>query len=583
MNSGLFGFQIASVRQIVSFVGRRTIFWGSATVLTGLVTFGLDLAFAIVLQRFLISVGLIAGGSSPTLLPIIQSPFVEAGLFLLLGVFRGGAIWCNGVANGFCHVSFESKARQNVVRWALQSGKAPLGQVSTLFNDVAIGAAATVANLFYVLSRAVLILATLTALGVYSWQMTALLLLALVIAIPIHRVIDRRMSGVSSIIQKSLADVTARVLTGVKNSVFLQIHGLVGEEVRRSEAAVDAYNMASRRYFLLSGSRTTIPQLVGLIVAICVVIEGAYFFGDNKSHIVTYLYLAIRFFQSMSEIGRISSNLRLNWPRLRVLHRWWFKEFEPAIRHKGRDVGIARNAISLKGLVGWNCDGVSFGWDGDAPLVENASFNIRPGSMTVAVGHSGVGKTTFILLLAGLIEPSRGAVGLVGSDGKMDIELKRENLLASVAYVGPDPFVVPGTIRTNLALGVPVPPSDDELHEALRLSHCEFVDEMPLGLDHNISEQGGGLSAGQKQRLAIARALLRRPQVLFLDEATAHLDSEAEQVILTTLRELKGTMTIVAITHRKALQTIADQTLVFKNNSIEVLTSSQTRTIALAE
>ena len=118
---------------------------------------------------------------------------------------------------------------------------------------------------------------------------------------------------------------------------------------------------------------------------------------------------------------------------------------------------------------------------------------------------------------------------------------------------------MPGTIRDQLMLGQPAQPGAAEIREALALAQCCFVDRLALGLDHPVTEQGGGLSAGQKQRLSIARAILRKPAMLLLDEATSNLDAGTEAAVVAALASLRGRMTIVAITHRDAVLSIADQ------------------------
>jgi ABC-type bacteriocin/lantibiotic exporter with double-glycine peptidase domain len=167
------------------------------------------------------------------------------------------------------------------------------------------------------------------------------------------------------------------------------------------------------------------------------------------------------------------------------------------------------------------------------------------------------------------MKPERGTIHLLVEGRETELAARHDSLLASAAYVGPDPFVVPGTIRDFLAFGRAEPLADSDAFVALRRAHCEFVEALPRGLDHELSEQGGGLSAGQKQRLALARALLRRPRVLFLDEATANLDVEAERVIVRTLNELKSEMTIIAVTHRQALLEIADQVIEIGPGALE--------------
>ncbi len=134
----------------------------------------------------------------------------------------------------------------------------------------------------------------------------------------------------------------------------------------------------------------------------------------------------------------------------------------------------------------------------------------------------------------------------------------KKNMFEIIGYVGPESFLIAGTIRENLLYGIGNH-SDEELIAALKLAECEFVFTFNDQLDHVITEQGEGISAGQKQRLALARALVRQPKLLILDEATANLDEVTEARLKDTLATMKGAMTICLVTHRKTLLEIADE------------------------
>lgn len=195
--------------------------------------------------------------------------------------------------------------------------------------------------------------------------------------------------------------------------------------------------------------------------------------------------------------------------------------------------------------------------DGTRDIIKNLSFDFRPGSTTAILGETGAGKTTLVRMLLALMRPKSGHIYMYDADGEKELTpLMRCNFV----YVPQGNTLLSGTIRENLLLG-DATATDEMMREALRKSCAEFVFNLPDGLDTHCSECGGGLSEGQAQRIAIARALLRNRAVLVFDEATSALDSETECRLLRNILD-DDTHTVIFITHRPAVLEYCSQQLV---------------------
>jgi ABC-type multidrug transport system fused ATPase/permease subunit len=207
---------------------------------------------------------------------------------------------------------------------------------------------------------------------------------------------------------------------------------------------------------------------------------------------------------------------------------------------------------------------VYFAYD-TAPVLNGVSFEIKPKSVTVLVGSTGAGKSTIIDLLLRFYDPSSGQVLLDGADVS---QLSFNTLRTHVAIVDQVPFLFHATIRENLLFTAPEA-SDPDLTEALTSAGIyDFVDSLPEKLNAMVGERGLSLSTGQRQRLAIARALLRKPSVLVLDEPSSSLDPTAEFMLGQTLQSLSKTCTVLVVTHRPALLEIADQAIVLEQGRV---------------
>jgi ATP-binding cassette, subfamily B, bacterial MsbA len=196
---------------------------------------------------------------------------------------------------------------------------------------------------------------------------------------------------------------------------------------------------------------------------------------------------------------------------------------------------------------------VEFSYRPGEPVLQRTSFVAEPGKVTALVGPSGGGKSTIFSLLLDFYRPQGGAIIV---DGQKTRDVTRKSVRASIAYVGQEPFLFHGTIRDNIMCGKPGA-TEAELIAAARAAYAhDFVMSFPLGYDAQVGEVGSQLSLGQRQRIAIARALIKNAPIILLDEATASLDSESEVRVKEALGRLCAGKTTLVIAHR--LNTIVD-------------------------
>ena len=208
---------------------------------------------------------------------------------------------------------------------------------------------------------------------------------------------------------------------------------------------------------------------------------------------------------------------------------------------------------------------LTFSYDRDR-ILENAGFRLPKGSFAVITGPSGIGKSTLLKLLLGIFRPEKGQLKLVCGEETIHVDRSTRRLFA---YVPQGNLLLSGTLRENLTIVRP-DATEADIHQALYVSAMEdYLPQLPRGLDTPLGESGAGLSEGQAQRLAIARAILGGAPVLLLDECTSALDPETEQKVLQRIKALPG-RTCIAVTHRQAAVELADCRLEVGSGKIRV-------------
>lgn len=211
-------------------------------------------------------------------------------------------------------------------------------------------------------------------------------------------------------------------------------------------------------------------------------------------------------------------------------------------------------------------ENVDFAYEEGKPVLQDVSFETKPNAVVAFAGPSGGGKSTIFSLIERFYQPTGGEI-LIGEENIENVDLAKWR--EQIGLVSQDAAVMPGTIRDNLTYGLRREASDEELWDALRMAYADgFVSEMEDQLETEIGERGIKLSGGQRQRIAIARAFLRDPKILMLDEATASLDAESEAMVQKALGDLMQGRTTLVIAHRLSTIVDADKIYFIENGTV---------------
>jgi ABC-type multidrug transport system fused ATPase/permease subunit len=314
------------------------------------------------------------------------------------------------------------------------------------------------------------------------------------------------------------------------------------------------------RVNLIDAGLGTGQGLFSLSVTLVVIGYGGYLVMQGDTTLGTVLAMRTLFnyvFQPAGQLYGIISSVQKGLASADRVYA--FLDEQPTVheRELASEPGRVHGAIRF--------EDVSFAYQSGQPVLEDVTFTVQAGEVVALVGPSGAGKSTLVSLLARFYDPSSGRLLLDGVD-LCNITLA--GLRAQIAMVFQDSFLFATTIRENIALGR-AGVTQEDIVAAARAAHAwEFIERLPQGLDTWVGERGVHLSEGQKQRLAIARALVRDPRILILDEPTSALDARSEHILQAALDNLMRGRTTFVIAHRLATVQRADRILVLDGGRI---------------
>ena len=453
--------------------------------------------------------------------------------------------------------------------------------ISRLNNDV-IGAQQAFTDLFSnVVGNLILVLLILGTMFILSWQITLVALVLLPIFLLPARYVGRRLG---TLFQRGMELNTEMNMVmserfNVAGAMVVKLFGRPIDELRTFERrAGQVRDMGVRqatyqRFFFVALSLTaSLATAFAYGFGGVQVVRGTLALGTV---VALTAYLA-RLYGPLTQL----SNLNIDYMSAMVSFERLFEvlDLEPMIKESANARPIADGPAQLR------FDHVAFSYPGaeevslasleavatldDTPrtaVLHDVSFEVRAGTMTALVGPSGAGKTTISLLVSRLYDVDGGSVSINGVDVR---DATSASLSAMVGVVTQDPHLFHDTLRANLVYAKP-DATARETEAALRAAQIwNLVASLPLGLDTVVGERGYRLSGGEKQRVALARLLLKAPHLVVLDEATAHLDAESEAAVQRALDETMSSRTSLVIAHRLSTIRNADQILVVDQGTI---------------
>lgn len=338
--------------------------------------------------------------------------------------------------------------------------------------------------------------------------------------------------------------------------------GYNNEAIARFEKTnQELYECGQKAQFYSSLTNPT-TRLVNNAAYVLVGVLGVFMALDGRMSvglILSFLTYATQFAKPINEITGVISQLQSALAALERIFGLLGLEPEPDEAEK-----ITVEPESIRGDIQFIH--ASFSYVPEKPLITDFSFHAKPGSMNAIVGPTGAGKTTLVNLLMRFYELNGGQILLDGTDIK---DIKRESLRSCFAMVLQETWLFNGTIRENIAYGMPQA-SDEEIVQAAKAAYAhDFISRMPDGYNSIITEDGENLSQGEKQLLTIARAMLLKPPMLILDEATSSVDTRTEQKIQMAFKAAMEGRTSFVIAHR--LSTIQDADVIIVMNKGDIV------------
>lgn len=433
--------------------------------------------------------------------------------------------------------------------------------VSRVTNDTSVVQQVITSYLAQFISGTITIIGVTAILITMDWKMTFLMLVGVPVMFAIMFQLGKRMGAVARATQDEVAIFSGKIQQSLSEIRLMKISTAEEIEEINGEKGIDKLYQLGLKEAKIVSVISPIMSVLVMFVLLVVFGYGGIQVANGSMTIGSLIAFLIFLFQLLQPI---------------VIFTQLFTQFQRAAGATNRiseildleeEAGQEGKELDILGLP-LRFSNVYFSYEEEKPVLQDISFVANPGEMIAFAGPSGGGKTTVFSLIEQFYELDSGQIFI--GDTPID-ELSRQSWRNQIGYVSQENAMLAGTIRENLCYGLDQAEvlSDAEIWDALEMAYAaEFVRKLDDGLETVVGERGMNLSGGQRQRISIARAFLRNPKLLMLDEATASLDSQSEGVVQEALNRLMAGRTTLVIAHRLSTIVGANQILFIEDGKI---------------
>jgi ATP-binding cassette subfamily B protein AbcA/BmrA len=435
----------------------------------------------------------------------------------------------------------------------------PSGEtVSRMTNDTTVVKGLISEHLSNFVTGIISIVGSMIVLFVLDWKMTLLMFTAIPLSVLILMPLGKKMHKISKGMQDETASFTAvlqQVLTEIRLVKASNAEALEYQNGKKGIHKLFQFGLKEAKIQALIA-----PLMSFVMMALLVLILG---YGGMRvssgaltaGALVAFIMYLFQIIMPMAQLASFFTQFqKATGATERIISILDSVEEEDAMQ----PVQNISQSISVENL--------NYSYNNGEQVLKDISFNVEAGKVTAIVGPSGSGKTTLFSLFERFYKPQQGSISI---GGKNINDFTLLSWRSQIGYVSQESPIVSGTIRDNICYGIERDITDEELNQVAKMAYADqFISDLPNGYDTEVGERGMKLSGGQRQRIAIARAFLRNPKILMLDEATSSLDSKSEKVVQQALNDLMKGRTTIVIAHRLSTVIGSDQIIFLEKGKI---------------
>lgn len=571
-------------KSILSFISAKSMCWLSVGLFSGFVLALVETFISSFMLIILKGAGLTNQNIALPLGLSFQNIEIKSGLVLLilLAIFRSVFNTLSGLSAVISNEYFQTRLKLLQIRKSLYSseGFASLSDAMSYFNEI-IGKSSlffhSTAHMVPLGIQAAVFLLVLCLMSFkYTFIGFVVLGISATVIIGMQKIIQRTVVKMPEMNVKTNESVN-RIY---KNWFLIKILKIENNEYEKIGSLITGYSTKSIYSSLLSLVASNLPNIAGIILICAFILQHSNSPEISGVEFVSFLYLFLRLVQILSQIANFLGLANINYPYFKISWKKYcelednetlelseeinsIKIVTPNSQFNFHAENMGKNKnVECENLVNGptiEIENLNFRYkESNQNTIKDLSIEVKSGEHFTIMGPSGVGKSTLLAIIMGVLKPKSGKILI----NNLSPEKFLENHAINIAYVGAEAFLIEGTLFENLKYGNPIEVTKNDILKAFKdVDLINWFESIDNNFNYYLTDTGKSLSTGQRQRLSIARAILRKPKLLILDEVSSNLDNETEEIIAKTINELKGKTTVVLVTHRKGIAKYTDRIL----------------------